>query len=92
MRFCVHPEAELRAAMAEAELYRERAAAARALDARRKYPVLDPARLTAARADAMRLRSQSDRDRAAFARYQGAGENRLPTLQTDVLQYMVAYL
>jgi hypothetical protein len=86
----VHPEAELRAAEAETELYRERAAAARAIDARRKYPMLDPARLKAARADAMRFRSQSDRDRAAFARYHSAEKNSL--LENDVLQYMMAYL
>ena len=86
----VHPEAELRAAEAETELYRERAAAARAIDARRKYPVLDPARLKAARADAMRFRSQSERDRAAFARYHSAEKNSL--LENDVLRYMMAYL
>jgi hypothetical protein len=86
----VHPEAELRAAEAETELYRERAATARAIDARRKYPMLDPARLKAARADAMRFRIQSDRDRAAFARYHIAEKNSL--LENDVLQYMMAYL
>ena len=86
----VHPEAELRAAEAETELYRERAAAARAMDARRKYPVLDPARLKAATANARRFRRQSDRDRAAFVLYHSAEENSI--MDTDVLQHMMAFL
>ena len=86
----VHPEAELRAAEAETELYRERAAAARAMDARRKYPVLAPARLKAATANARRFRRQSDRDRAAFVLYHSAEENSI--MDTDVLQHMMAFL
>lgn len=67
----VHPEAELRAAETEAQHYREKTAAARAMNVKRKYPVLDPARLLAAKARARQFRRQSVKDRKSFEAVQG---------------------
>lgn len=86
----VHPEAELSAAEAEAGHHREKVAAARAIHPSRKYPILDPTRLKAAKANVRQFRRQSDRDRASFMLYHSAEENSM--MENDLLQHLKTFL